>query len=184
MTEGEVSQVSQNFTTFANLINEQFVYGAKKYSDKDNASRETTDILFDTFGAEWLYGTICKYTFRYDNVHREKDLLKIATYAYLLWLKRGFFDTPNGSDTARDTNVAMKSLYYTSFMEKVMRRGVVAVAPRIESIRHMLMSFVDNWDMISENNLTEIFILCFYEWNEKFSHIAGQDSDTNNKDDS
>jgi hypothetical protein len=30
-----------------------------------------------------------KYIFRFKNFHREKDLLKIATYCFILWLKMG-----------------------------------------------------------------------------------------------
>ncbi len=30
-----------------------------------------------------------KYMFRYKNFHREKDLLKVATYCFILWLKTG-----------------------------------------------------------------------------------------------
>ena len=40
--------------------------------------------------ADWVLGTIVKYVFRFKNFGREKDLFKIATYCYILWLKCGF----------------------------------------------------------------------------------------------
>ncbi len=42
------------------------------------------------WGEEGLLWTINKYLYRFKNQHREKDLLKIATYMYILWLKYGF----------------------------------------------------------------------------------------------
>jgi len=38
----------------------------------------------------WILKTMIKYVFRFERKHREKDLLKIATYCYILWLKMGF----------------------------------------------------------------------------------------------
>ena len=71
---------------FIELVRDQFTYGGKKYALSQE--RESTDVLFDRHGKNWLIGTIDKYTFRYQNLARERDLLKIACYMYILWLKR------------------------------------------------------------------------------------------------
>ena len=57
--------------------------------DKE-AVREATDIIVDAWGQEWVLGTMNKYLYRFAQKQREKDLLKLATYAYILWLKNGF----------------------------------------------------------------------------------------------
>lgn len=73
---------------FSLLVKDQFEYGAVKYRLKTD--KEVTDLLVEQWGLEWILGTMHKYVYRYTNLGREKDLLKIACYAYLLWLKFGF----------------------------------------------------------------------------------------------
>lgn len=81
------------FSKFAKLISQQFGHGAEKYRLQGFSDREATDVISSIFGGEsefdWILGTITKYIFRFKNFQREKDLLKIATYCYLLWLKQG-----------------------------------------------------------------------------------------------
>ena len=83
----------ENFQKFADLIANQFNHGGDKYKLPGFDDREATDVISAVFGGEsqfdWVLGTIVKYVFRFKNFHREKDLLKIATYCYLLWLKMG-----------------------------------------------------------------------------------------------
>jgi len=71
---------------FAELIQHQLEYGGEKYSFSDEA--EWTDVIRD-FDDLWVLGTMMKYIGRYRAFGREKDLLKIATYAFLLWLQDG-----------------------------------------------------------------------------------------------
>ena len=66
----------------------QFQYGGQKYAQ--TSEKEATDVLFDDFGKNWLFGTLAKYVKRYQNLARERDLLKIACYCFIIWLKRGF----------------------------------------------------------------------------------------------
>ena len=73
---------------FNDLIIQQLTYGGKKYALTDK--RESTDQLFDDFGRGWLFGTMAKYCKRFKNLARERDILKIACYVYILWLKKGF----------------------------------------------------------------------------------------------
>lgn len=82
----------ENFQKFVELIKNQFDHGGHKY--KLNNDKEFTDQICETFpgesGVDWVLGTIMKYLGRYKNYGREKDLLKAATYLYILWLKAGF----------------------------------------------------------------------------------------------
>lgn len=94
------------FDDFATLISNQFTHGGAKYSVKGLDGMEATDVISAAFGGEsqfeWVLGTMMKYIFRFQNFKREKDLLKIATYAYLLWLKAGFHKTEShDTDTSK-----------------------------------------------------------------------------------
>jgi hypothetical protein len=81
------------FDKFASLIGNQFKHGGDKYKLPGFNDREATDVISSVFGGEteydWVLGTMTKYIFRFKNFHREKDLLKIATYCFILWLKMG-----------------------------------------------------------------------------------------------
>ena len=82
-----------NFKKFADLIEGQFKHGGDKYKLQGFEDREATDVISSIFGGEsefdWVLGTMMKYLLRFKNFKREKDLLKIATYSYILWLKQG-----------------------------------------------------------------------------------------------
>ncbi|MAG50685.1 hypothetical protein CL621_03570 [archaeon] len=87
-----IEQKKKHFPSFIDLIKNQFWHGGDKY--KLNDEKEFTDQVCETFpgdtGVDWILGTAMKYLGRYKNFGREKDLLKIATYCYILWLKAGF----------------------------------------------------------------------------------------------
>lgn len=91
-TTVEVKQ--KYFKFFSDMISNQFIHGGDKYKLSGFDDREATDIISAVFGGEtqcdWVLGTIMKYVFRFKNFGREKDLLKLATYCYILWLKKGF----------------------------------------------------------------------------------------------
>jgi len=70
---------NEHFNTFVELISNQFTYGGQKYAA--TTTKEATDILVDDFGYRWLLGTVAKYTKRFANLARERDLLKIACYS-------------------------------------------------------------------------------------------------------
>jgi hypothetical protein len=93
-----------NFPKFAEFIGNQFDHGGEKYALNEN--KEFTDQICETFpgssGVDWVLGTMMKYLGRYKNFGREKDLLKIATYCYILWLKGGFhLEETHDEDTKR-----------------------------------------------------------------------------------
>lgn len=80
------------FPVFVELIRNQFDHGGDKY--KGTKDKEFTDLICESFpgesGVDWVLGTCMKYLGRYKNFGREKDLLKVATYMYILWLKGGY----------------------------------------------------------------------------------------------
>lgn len=96
-----------NFKKFADLISNQFNHGGDKYKLPGFDDREATDIISSVFGGttefDWVLGTMMKYIFRFKNFRREKDLLKIATYCYILWLKQG-----NHLNVSHDEDVSSK----------------------------------------------------------------------------
>jgi len=96
-----------NFDKFAKLIGNQFNHGGEKYSLKGQADKEFTDLVCEISpgktGADWILQTMVKYVGRFLNFEREKDLLKIATYCYILWLKMGFhLSEEHDEDVKRD----------------------------------------------------------------------------------
>jgi hypothetical protein len=94
MSYGTTTKVKAgNFKKFADLIEGQFAHGGDKYALQGFEDREATDVISSVFGGpteyDWILGTMMKYLFRFKNFNREKDLLKICTYGYILWLKAG-----------------------------------------------------------------------------------------------
>jgi hypothetical protein len=94
MSHGTTVEVKNaNFQKFADLIGNQFKHGGDKYKLPGFDDREATDVISSVFGGpsefDWVLGTMMKYLFRFKNFQREKDLLKVATYCYILWLKQG-----------------------------------------------------------------------------------------------
>jgi hypothetical protein len=94
-----------NFTKFAELISNQFEHGGDKYAG--NGEKEFTDLICESFpgtgeqGVDWVLGTCMKYLGRYKNFGREKDLLKVATYMYIIWLKGGFHLSENHDEDVK-----------------------------------------------------------------------------------
>ena len=82
----------ENWVKFSNIIKKQFTHGGKKYSLTDDM--EATDVICmmnpGKTGIDWVLQTIVKYAFRFIIFKRERDLIKIATYSYIAWLKCGF----------------------------------------------------------------------------------------------
>ncbi len=94
----------ENFYEFFKFIANQFKHGGDKY--KLDGNKEFTDLICEAFpgetGVDWILGTCMKYLGRYKNFGREKDLFKVATYMYIVWLKGGFFNkVSHDEDTER-----------------------------------------------------------------------------------
>lgn len=109
MSLGTTVKVKQaNWEKFASLIADQFNHGGDKYALQGFDDREATDVISSVFGGkseyDWILGTMMKYLFRFKNFEREKDLLKIATYCYILWLKQGnHLNDQHDTDTKKVT---------------------------------------------------------------------------------
>jgi len=185
-----------SFLKFIDLIKNQFEYGGKKYALSD--TRESTDILFDKHGKNWLFGTIDKYTFRYKNLSRERDLLKIACYMYILWLKRGFHVRKLGiNDPPLDTNIQQKIKNFHIFVEEARRNN--QLHKKIKDSSNLLSKFYStrfllpriseelqryskiDWKNILESSLLNIFDNAFIVWKEKFAEVTNHDTDTDNE---
>jgi hypothetical protein len=84
----------ENFQKFAELLVNQWNHGGDKYCLEGQEDKEFTDLVCEVApgksGVDWVMQTIVKYCGRFINFGREKDLLKIATYAYIAWLKKGY----------------------------------------------------------------------------------------------
>jgi len=169
-----------NLTEFTNLIKDQFQYGGKKYGL--TSTRESTDELFDKHGKNWLIGTIDKYCYRYTNLKRERDLLKIATYMYILWLKRGFH-----IDKKRvipiDTNIKTKNEFFDMFINKfksyIKYYDMLTFNYPIESISKELSKWsINEWKAIQEYNIFQIVYLSHTIWNNNYAGIEKHDKDT------
>ena len=78
---------------FVTLIKDQLEYGAKKYGQTEE--KEATDLICEAWGMEWRLGEMNKRLLRFKNIQREKDLLKLATECYLVWLQMGFHLSDN-----------------------------------------------------------------------------------------
>ncbi len=176
----------KKFDKFTELILNQFEYGGKKYSF--NEQKECTDILFDKYGKNWLIGTINKYTFRYNNLKRERDLLKISTYMYIIWLKRGFFIQSRGVVDSIDTNVIIKKNEFKKFTEKIWKyfntykEDLNGVKNKIELTSDILQEWANkDWKNIFEAHIFEIYCLMFIEWLLNFSRNRRHDEDVKNE---
>lgn len=171
-------------STFNDLIKDQFVYGGKKYAST-NDKKEATDCLFDAHGYTWLVGTVDKYTYRYSNLARERDLLKIATYMYILWLKRGFHLEPEGTDEVINTTVPVKEANFDKFFAVIAQHDLLEfqITEPMNQIHELLESWSDSDDFqsIEEDEIAYIYICALQEWIFKFSDKAGQDKDTYNE---
>lgn len=103
-----VETKAKHFEKFAALIGDQFKHGGTKYALVGFSDMEATDLickLWEEPGVDevkWILKTMLKYLFRFRNFNREKDLLKIATYCYIIWLKMGWhLGETHDTDTVR-----------------------------------------------------------------------------------
>ena len=168
---------------FTELIKDQIIYGGKKYALNDK--KESTDVLFEKHGKNWLFGTMDKYCFRYKNLIREEDLLKIAAYSYVLWLKRGFHVQKQGINDIIDTNVQIKENYFNDFINliieyfKINESKFSQIVDKISLTSAILELFSKSeWKDVEENLLIHIFCLVFYEWRFRFGNLEKHDTDT------
>lgn len=171
---------------FFELVKDQFVYGAKKYGIHGKQTRESTDILCDDFGVQGLLWTIGKYHLRYETQKREKDLLKIACYIYLLWLKFGYYLTPEGTDYLNDTGIEQKEDFWSVFRYHIDTNIDIPDVDIKTSYKNLIrISWIDN-DFSAERRkrkqlLYQMFHIIRELWIKEFGDNKEHDTDTENK---
>ena len=175
-------KIPKSLTQFLELIENQFVYGGTKYAQ--TKEKEATDVLFDDFGKGWLLGTVAKYCKRFSNLARERDLLKIACYEYILWLKRGFHLKKEGSYTIINTTVETKSKYFKKFIDSVIsyiENNKIDKKNVITQIYDILKELNDTiFILTKEEKYLQIFQLAYYIWNKEIKE-KGKDEDVFNE---
>lgn len=151
---------------FVELVSQQWKYGGQKYAY--SGQKESTDVLFDDFGKNWLFGTLAKYCRRYANLARERDLLKIACYCFILYLKRGFHLKEEGTKESINTTVDVKAKYFPVFIKEVkdeINNSLITRDNELEVIYLMLKDFGNKpFNKILKEEIYEIFSLCYYKW--------------------
>jgi hypothetical protein len=89
-----VTTKTKYWPIFEKMIRNQFEAGGEKYALDGQIDKEATDWVCELVpgetGSDWVLGTMAKYLARFKNFKREKDLLKIATYCFIVWLKMGY----------------------------------------------------------------------------------------------
>lgn len=149
-------------TKFEELVADQFLYGGKKYANSNQ--KEVTDILTEDYGLNGLLWCINKYVYRYENLNRVKDLLKISCYMYILWLKFGYHISEYGTAELQNTTVDIKEKYFTHFLNIVnisVNKVKKTKKENLEKITHLLKSLKI---FPKEKTLIRIFTLCFAIW--------------------
>lgn len=113
--------VRENLPVFLDILEKQFIGCGEKYAFSSKA--EWTDVLCAKTRT-WTEETIKKYCGRYKQYAAGKDLIKMATYAFILAIKRGLitedFGCPVGpNEPLICTTVSMKALHWPRFREMV-----------------------------------------------------------------
>ena len=178
--------MNKNLKLFFSLIQGQLEYGAKKYSH--NNKKESTDCLFEDFGYKVLFGFMGKYYKRFSNVERERDLLKIATYSMILWLKRGFHIVPEGTLSIINTTIETKSRYFNIFKESIKRYNKFYINKKLDvkkeelidnGYRYLVKIIKKDFIYIHEFDILTIFNNAFIIW-DRYIKNKGQDQDLQN----
>lgn len=89
--EGSIPPKLLRFEEFTELMKTLALQGTEKYSGAETNQKETIDIIPEVLGEEgytnFVLGDLLKRIIRFKNQRRERDLLKMALWAYLLWMR-------------------------------------------------------------------------------------------------
>ncbi len=89
--EEGVPQKLARFEEFTNMMKTVALQGTDKYTGAQADKKEAVDIIPDILGEEgfvsFVLGDFIKRIIRFKNQKRERDLVKIALSAYLLWMR-------------------------------------------------------------------------------------------------
>lgn len=176
--------MTTNKQLFDSLVKDQFEYGGIKYAS--NGEKESTDILFDDFSHAWLLGTMAKYIKRFFNLKRERDMLKIATYLYIMWLKRGFHLRKNGTRKIINTTIDIKKNNFNKFIYRTKHPELFNLDKTLKemSLDDLYNSFVEianqKFCKIKIQYIVAAYLSVYHIW-EKEIQNKGQDKDTYNE---
>ena len=181
MNKQKNNTLEKHYRTFSSLIKDQWSYGGKKYSPNSWSNKESTDKLFENYSHLWIFGTMDKYCYRYRNTSREKDLLKIGCYCYIIWLKRMFYISSKGSVNVKNLDAELKIAYHKPFIDQC--HNVINI--KCLNISHIsdtiLYTCRKGWVNITQDDVCYLFVLCFNLWKKDFSNTKKHDTDTDHK---
>ena len=168
-------------TTYDEFVNDQIQYGGKKYAHSND--REVTDVLTDIYGVLGLLWTIHKYVYRFYNVGREKDLLKIGAYMYILWLKYGFHLAGEPAQRLYDTNVRTKEAHFGQFVDQVNTWANDVIPAKVDleltSTREKLDTLLASLKYFKHRvSLLQIYFMVRDAWNTTFRASDAHETDT------
>lgn len=184
-------KITDGLKTFHELVRNQFIYGGTKYAS--TKTKESTDQLFDDFGKAWLFGTMAKYIKRFNNLERERDLLKIACYCYITWLKRGFFVKAEGlKEDNLYTTVDIKEANFQKFLDRmhyIFEMDNFAEIFENVSDEEKLSRMYNNfrawangtWGTITQTSLASVYYTCYLLWLKRYVNAKSHDEDVNNE---
>ena len=86
---------------FAAACERQLSSGGERY--RLTKDKESTDLICEGFGNDWIGGTINKYTYEIKNSAPkiEQDFFKIAVWAFLWWIREQ--ENLTGHDKGEET---------------------------------------------------------------------------------
>ncbi len=91
MNEKEAPWKLSSFEDFVASMKRLAMDGSNKYAGAEPYKKEAIDIIPDVIGEEgymnFILGDLLKRIIRFKNQKRERDLIKIALWTYLLWMR-------------------------------------------------------------------------------------------------
>jgi len=89
--EEDIPQKLARFEEYTKLMKKVALQGTDKYTGAEADTKETIDIIPDVLGEEGyihhVLGDLVKRIIRFKNERRERDLVKMALWTYLLWMR-------------------------------------------------------------------------------------------------
>lgn len=170
--------MKNQFAEFNKLIEHQIKHENKCYNPL--FAKEITDDLFNHYGYQWLIGSIDNYSKRLNNFKNEYNILNVAVYTYILWLKRGYHLNKLGLQEPVNTTVDIKEGYLTDFIltayqyyeDNRFYLDTLLIEDALQKISNVLISFAQSsWHDVSEAKLCHIYCLSFLIWNEKYYEV-------------
>jgi len=199
--------VAEQLPRFLDLLKKQFVGCGQKY--RFDVGAEWTDVIC-AFVPRWVEGTILKYAGRYKQYRQERDLVKIATYAFILSIKHGLlgdYDALTDSEPYICTTVPVKLKLWPDFEQRlgtladtlIHQREIIElpgpmscfdVTRKFDSLSNLSQIIIHADQAIHAAtphrrawSLASIAFLCFIQWVQDGHHLTPpQDDDPTDTD--